>query len=307
MTPAPHITFILNPAAGRGKAAQIEAALQSVIHQAPFTTEYFRTTGPGHATELARTAAISSSIVVAVGGDGTVNEVATGLIGSSCALAVLSEGSGNDFARIVNAPDNPAALIPLLSYPTIKKFDTGSVRLHHDDGSITERKFFNSIGLGFDAAVAKKVSTIRRLRGIPLYLSALLRTIAGYKPHLFSITSNGRTWSNSYFLICVGNGQWEGGGFKLTPNARPDDGIFEVCGVAGNSVLTVLPILPFVMNGTHTGKKHIEIFNTSALTIESDAGFPIHGDGEIFGWKLKKAEISMIPASLNVVLREQRS
>ena len=303
MRSKPHITFILNPAAGRGKAKHIRAALQHALHQSSLDYSFFLTSGPGDATIIARNASAASSIVVAVGGDGTVNEVASGVVGSTAAMAVLCEGSGNDFARIVNAPKHPDTLIELLKNPVIKKFDSGSIRLTHTDGSVTTRSFFNSVGLGFDAAVAKKVSSIKWMRGIPLYLSALLHTIAGYQPHRLSVTMNGRSWQKNYFLLCVGNGKWEGGGFMLTPNAQPDDGMFEVCGVYGDSIMKVLPILPSVMTGKHLGKKYIETFDTTSLVVECEAGFPVHGDGEIFGMHVRRAEISLVPASLNVVVQ----
>jgi diacylglycerol kinase (ATP) len=297
-----HITLILNPIAGRGKANHIRKALERELQQSNLDYSFLVTTAPGEATTLARTASATSSIVVAIGGDGTVNEVASGLVGTNAALAVLSEGSGNDFARIVNAPKNPILLLSLLhNYKTVQ-YDSGFVRLTHSDGSVTERSFFNSIGLGFDAAVAKKVSSIRWMRGIPLYLTALLHTLAGYKPHLFSVKNKNETWKKNYFLLCVGNGRWEGGGFMLTPNALPDDGIFEVCGVTGDNILKVLPILPLVMAGKHIGKSHIEMFDATSLVVECDAPFPVHGDGEIFGWQVKKTEISLISKSLNVVV-----
>lgn len=302
MTAKPHITFILNPAAGRGKAEHIHSSLLSVLQHSTLSYTYHRTSGPGDATVIARAASVTSSIVVAIGGDGTVNEVAAGLVGTTAALAVLSEGSGNDFARILDAPNHPEKLLSLLQNPSFKKFDSGSVRLHHEDGTITERLFFNSAGLGFDAAVARKVSSIRWLKGIPLYLTALFHTIAGYQPHTFTISCNGKVWQKKYFLLCIGNGTWEGGGFKLTPNALPDDGLFEVCGVTGDSIIAVLPILPLVMTGSHIGKNHIEMFNTATLLVEGEKSFPVHGDGEIFGWKVKKVEISLIPMSLNVVI-----
>jgi diacylglycerol kinase (ATP) len=298
MTNAGHITFILNPKAGRGKAEHIRATLENDLNYS-----FKVTTAPGEATELARTASSTSSIVVAIGGDGTVNEVASGLVGTNAAMAVLSEGSGNDFARIVNAPKNPSQLLSLLHNSKIVQYDSGNVRLTHSDGAISERSFFNSIGIGFDAAVAKKVSSIRWMRGIPLYLTALIETLAGYKPHYLSVNSNDKEWEKNYFLLCVGNGKWEGGGFMLTPNALPDDGIFEVCGVTGDNILKVLPILPLVMTGTHIGKKNIEIFNTASLVVKSESPYPVHGDGEIFGWKVNKAEVTLLPRSLNVVVK----
>lgn len=297
-----HITFILNPVAGRGKARHIHAALRSALEQSTLNYTFQVTNARGHATELAKAASAESSIVVAVGGDGTVNEVASGLVNTNAALAVMSEGSGNDFARMVSAPSDPTRLIRLLHEPVIGNYDVGAVKMMHGDGEITRRFFFNSIGLGFDAAVARKVSAIKWMRGIPLYLTALLRTLAGYKPHYFTVRVNGEHWQKYYFLICVGNGKWEGGGFKLTPNAVPDDGMFEVCGVTGTSIMRILPVLPSVMSGTHLGKKNIESFNTKEMFIQNSNGFPVHGDGEIFGWQVIRAEISLLPGALRVVL-----
>jgi diacylglycerol kinase (ATP) len=303
MMNAGHITFILNPKAGRGKALHIQAALENDLRHSDLHYTFHLTTAPGDATTVARAASATSSIVVAIGGDGTVNEVASGLVGTNCAMAVLSEGSGNDFARMVNAPKNPSQLLSLLHKFKIVQYDSGRVKLTHSDGTVNERSFFNSIGLGFDAAVAKKVSSINWLRGIPLYLSALLHTLAGYQPHFFSVTHNGKEWKKNYFLLCVGNGKWEGGGFMLTPNALPDDGIFEVCGVTGDNILKVLPVLPSVMTGTHIGKKDIEIFNSASLVVQSNKPFPVHGDGEIFGLNVMKTEVSLLPRSLNVVVQ----
>ncbi|HAP37135.1 MAG TPA: hypothetical protein DCQ28_14845 [Bacteroidetes bacterium] len=305
MMTANHITFILNPIAGRGKAEHVRASLEHHLQQSDLDYSFRITTTPGEATTIARRASATSSIVVAIGGDGTVNEVASGLVGTNAALAVLSEGSGNDFARIVNAPKSPSQLLTLLHNSRIVQYDSGNVRLTHSDGSVTERKFFNSIGIGFDAAVAKKVSSIRWMRGIPLYLTALLQTLAGYKPHVLSVRTNNDEWKKKYFLLCIGNGRWEGGGFMLTPNALPDDGMFEVCGVTGDNILKVLPVLPSVMTGKHIGKKNIEIFNSTALVVESEQPFPIHGDGEIFGLDVKKVEISITPKSLNVVVKHK--
>lgn len=302
MTAVQHISFILNPTAGRGKARHIQAALQDGLAHSDLNYEFHLTAGPRDATSIARKVSTSSSIVVAVGGDGTVNEVASGLVGSNAALAVLSEGSGNDFGRLVNAPTRTKDIIKVLHQPEIKQFDSGKLRLTHNDGSISEHYFFNSVGLGFDAAVAYHVSTIQWLRGIPLYLTALLQTMIGYKPHYFIVQRGKEFWEREYFLLCIGNGNWEGGGFNLTPNALPDDGEFEVCGLSCSSIVRALPILPSVMTGKHIGKKYIESFNTDALVVESTNGFPVHGDGEIFGLQVKKAEISLFPKSLNVVV-----
>jgi len=306
MTAQQHITFILNPVAGRGKAQHIIASLKDVLQHSTLDYEFHLTAGPGDATVIARKASAFSSIIVAIGGDGTVNEVAAGVAGSKAAMAVMSEGSGNDFGRMVSAPNSPKEILPYLHDPVLRVFDSGKIRLTHADGRVDERMFFNSVGIGFDAAVAKKVSSIRWLRGIPLYLSALLRTIAGYQPHFLTVNHKNASWQKNYFLLCVGNGKWEGGGFMLTPNAVPDDGMFEVCGVTGDSIIKVLPVLPSVMTGKHIGNKCIEMFDATSLSVECDDAFPVHGDGEIFGMEVKKADISLLPQSLRVVVAHNR-
>lgn len=300
------VTFIINPVAGKGKTKHIAERLSSYLKSVPITHTILTTQYAGHGTELAREASKTSSIVVAVGGDGTMNEVATALVNTNVTLAVLSEGSGNDFGRLLNAPSKVEDVKNIFLASINKKFDCGKAKVTFDNGSSIERYFFNSLGIGFDAAVAKQVSQISFLRGVPLYATALVKTLAGYHPHHFAISSAEYNKEGSYFLVCVGNGMWEGGGFKVTPGAVPDDGTFQICCVEGKSVADVLPCLPFALTGKHITKKNVEVFDTEMLTVECEKSFPVHGDGEIFGVNVKKIEISLIPHSLNVAVIRHR-
>lgn len=297
-----HVTFIVNPTAGRGKSRHLAEQLIAYLGDNAIPHAIISTERRGHATHLAREASTTSDYVVAVGGDGTVNEVAAGLVNSTATLAVMSEGSGNDFARLVNAPSKIEHVIELFLSSERKKFDSGKAVITHADGRKSERYFFNSLGAGFDAAVAQHVEQITRLRGIPLYATALVQTLIGYHPHRFTVTSREYSKQDDYFLVCVGNGKWEGGGFKLTPDGVPDDGKFQICCVRGKSVATVLPILPSTMTGAHIKKKIVDTFDTASITVECEKPFPVHGDGEIFGLDIQKIEISVIPKSLNVVV-----
>ena len=302
MPDQPSFTFIVNPVAGRGKAKHFAVRLRKFCDHASVPHEILTTEYPGHGTELAREASKKNDYVVAVGGDGTVNEVASGLVGTPATLAVLSEGSGNDFARLVNAPSRIDHFFEKVFGSRKTQFDVGRSRITHADGRQNERYFFNSLGLGFDAAVAKHVAQISWLRGIPLYATALVQTLIGYRPHRFRVESAAYTKSSEYFLVCIGNGTWEGGGFKVTPGALPDDGEFQVCCVRGTSVLQVLPILPFTLTGAHITKKIVDVFNTSSIVVDCQEPFPVHGDGEIFGETIKKMEVTLLPKGLNVVV-----
>jgi diacylglycerol kinase (ATP) len=126
--------------------------------------------------------------------------------------------------------------------------------------------------------------------------------LIGYQAHVFTVSADEYNKCGNYFLVCVGNGTWEGGGFKVTPAAIPDDGKFQVCCVTGKSVWGVLPILPFTLNGTHVQKKIVETFNTTSVIVESPTPFPIHGDGEIFGTNILQAEIHLVPKALKVAI-----
>lgn len=297
-----HFTFIVNPVAGRGKSKHLAQKLSAHLGSSSVPHTILTTERPGHGTELAREASNTSDYIVAVGGDGTVNEVASGVVNTKATLAVLSEGSGNDFARLLNAPSKIEHAIDIVLSSRRTQFDCGKAKIFFDDGTTAERYFFNTLGAGFDAAVANHVERITWLRGIPLYATALGQTLIGYRPHQFSVLSNGYVKLDDYFLICVGNGMWEGGGFKITPDALPDDGTFQICCVRGKSVMNVLPILPSTMTGEHTKKKIVDVFNAPSILIECTKPFPVHGDGEIFGLNIKKLEITILPKSLNVAV-----
>lgn len=302
MPPQPFFTFIVNPVAGRGKAKHFAVRLRKFCDHASVPHSIVMTEYRGHGTLLAQEASTKSDYVVAVGGDGTVNEIASGLVGTNATLAVLSEGSGNDFARLVNAPSKIDHFFEKVFSGKRMRFDVGKSAITHADGRRNDRYFFNSLGLGFDAAVAKHVEQITWLRGIPLYATALVQTLAGYRPHRFMVSANGHSQSDNYFLVCVGNGMWEGGGFKLTPHAVPDDGKFQVCCVRGNSVFDVLPILPFTLSGKHIAHKTVDVFDTDSIVVDCQDPFTVHGDGEIFGETILKMDISLLPKALNVVV-----
>jgi len=302
----PSATFIINPAAGKGKTKHAAEKLADILRHTTFPHAILTTQYAGHGTELAYEASKTSDFVIAVGGDGTMNEVASALVHTHVVLGVLSEGSGNDFGRLLNASSKIEDVKDIFLSSTQKKFDVGKVKLMLDDGNSTERYFFNSLGIGFDAAVARRVSQISLLRGIPLYAAALVDTLIGYHPHRFIVSSNQYNKEDSFFLVCVGNGMWEGGGFKVTPNALPDDGKFQVCCVRGKSVADVLPCLPRALTGTHVTKNNVDIFDTKSLKIECKNPFPVHGDGEIFGTTIRKIEISLIPQSLNVAVIQKK-
>ena len=294
--------YILNPEAGKGRGRKIESELLHRLKHSHVQFEFSRTKEPLHATELARSARESFDAVVAVGGDGTVNEVAAGLVGARAALGVISIGSGNDFAKMVHVPHEIPSAVSALQTDTIKQIDVGAAELTFANGTTTTKYFFNTLGAGFDAAVAYQVKKINWLTGLPLYSLALLRTIFSYVPHQFQIESATVREQSECFLVCIGNGNWEGGGFALTPHAIPDDNKFEVCIIKGKSPLHALKVVPKIFAGTHGSANNVHLFDTEELSIASSQPFPVHGDGEIFGLDVTTLRTTIKAKSLNVLV-----
>jgi diacylglycerol kinase (ATP) len=294
---------ILNPTAGKGNAKKIEPQILRSLDSKKIPYEFVRTTSAQAATQTAKRAAGRYDTVVAIGGDGTVNSVAAGLLNSSTALGVVSVGSGNDFSKIFGMSRNPVTALETALGGKRRKIDAGHVHVTTQaSAEPAERYFFNTLGMGFDAAVANEVSRIRWLTGLPLYGIALLRSLVHTAPQEFLIHNNGTVDRQMCYLICVGNGNWEGGGFGLTPHAVPDDNKFEVCLLRGNRLREVLPVIPKVLSGTHGESPQVLFLDTDHLTIESQKPFPVHGDGEIFGLDVMKVSVRMIPHGLTVLV-----
>lgn len=302
MSKRKRVKFIINPVAGRGKSRKVDGLLHAALRSKNMDYNVEKTTRELQATEIAKHSAGTFDVIVAVGGDGTANEVANGLIGTDATMGVIPTGSGNDFALMLGMDRNVAQCIDQISEGRTELIDTGAVHLEDGSKKITSRKFVNSLGIGFDAIVAYESRQIKNLNGVPLYLLSVLRSLKRLKPHLFEMTSNGKAENKEYYLVCVGNGNREGGGFYVTPKANPSDGMFEVCTVRQVGLLRALRILPTILSGSHGQFSEVDFFTTNRLSVGSKSPFVVHCDGEILGVDNAKADVEMHPASLKVVV-----
>ncbi|MFQ5798338.1 MAG: diacylglycerol/lipid kinase family protein, partial [Bacteroidota bacterium] len=232
------IHFIVNPEAGRGKGRGVLRKLESIPKKERLLYTLHVTAGPTSTIENARHASKDSDVVVAVGGDGTVNQVANGLVGSEALLGIIPIGSGNDFANMFRLPSHVETAISILKNRKVVAIDVGRVGYITDRlRTLQERYFVNAVGIGFDAAVAYETTRVRALKGRPLYLFGLLKTLTTYKPSAFKVSWENITLNNTHLLVAVGNGVCVGGGFYLTPYAKLDDGKLDVCVVDSASVM----------------------------------------------------------------------
>jgi len=272
-----HAYIILNPAANRGAARRVKDPVARAFRSQGWTVEVALTERPGHATELARQAALNGAQrVIAVGGDGAVHEVANGLLQarSDAQLGVIPVGSGNDFAKLVGVyGHSPERAVSRLVTAVPRRFDVGKVG---------DEWFVNSMGFGFGPAVVQLRNRMTGLTGFLSYLAPILRGFATFQPPRFDVGSAQFTESGYMMMVEVCNGTTAGGSYRFAPNADPADGMLDVCLIRRVSLLRFLLAIPRVIRGTHGTMKEVTIFQTARLTIRTpDVPLLLHLDGEL--------------------------
>ena len=294
MSHRPKLGIILNPTAGRGRAEQIEKQIIELLRLRNIVFQLEKTNGPLHATYLSKQLSKEYDIIVAVGGDGTVNEVATGLIGSTASLAIIPTGSGNDFNKIIGISTKLEVAFDSILAGTKKLIDLGSVTIKNFSGITQNKNFIN------------ETKRIKYLRGLPLYLLAAIKALSTYSPNKYIITDGDKTREEYVYLLCAGNGIYEGGGFKMLPNADPSDSKMNICLIKKMSVLNAVPLIPRIINGTHGSHKMISMWNSKSINVSSREPFIIHGDGEIFEEDAMEARIDLLPNALTIIIPNDR-
>jgi diacylglycerol kinase (ATP) len=293
-------SVIANPVAGKGAGQRALDKLRILLKSRGIDYVVTITEHVGHATELARAA--EGNMVVAVGGDGTINEVVNGLVGSGKALAVIPAGSGNDFVKALGVPKDVAAAFGKIVEGKRLNVDVGVVACGPTGSTHLSRCFINGVGIGFDAAVAAQTKKIKHLSGFAVYLVAVLQTLGRYRSPVFNVTVDEWHRAAQQLLIAIGNGPCAGGGFFLTPRAEIDDGQMDVCLVDDVSILRILTIMPLVMMGKHLKAKEVKYLRGRRLSISSSDGFYVHADGEIVGENVNEVVVGLHPQKLDVIV-----
>ncbi len=305
------LTFIVNPASGHpwsAKRRQMHRCLRGIL---PHQAEVLWTEHRQQATDWARIRAHDANrVVIAVGGDGTVHEVALGLLGGVAALGVLPVGSGNDFATMLApVPDfakmSPEALLSHFQTTRPTPVDVARVRIRHKEGHETSEAFINSLGLGLEGAVAGTVTRLRSIKGLSRYVIATLWQLIRYRAIEMKVQSPcGAVFeqiADPKLLVAIGNGKRAGGGFLLQPNASIHDGQLDMCWAGGLPLWRALMILPTVFWGGHGRFDEIHQATIKAITIDCPSGTPVHVDGEWVASEATRLDIDLAAGALNVV------
>ncbi|HVN59098.1 MAG TPA: diacylglycerol kinase family protein [Bacteroidales bacterium] len=288
--------FIINPVAGDGFAGKLEATIKEAAKTSGIIADTVLTERRGHATGLAlKYADDGYKYIIAVGGDGTFNEVASALVNRPGIISgIVPAGTGNDFVQILGFHDRLGEeQWKELFCANVAQLDTGICNGHF---------FFNGMGLGFDAQVAAEnyTETGEEKKGDKKkYIWQILKTILFYKEKKMTVISNGSKSITDCFINTISIGRRFAGAFFLTPKAIADDGLLDVCSVKKLNLFQRLKILTQVPKGNHLNDRKVHYYSTSALDLEFDEKVPYHLDGELFF--SDKFEIRVLKKSLNVI------
>lgn len=287
------ILFIVNPVAGKGHAKEITPIIERECKK--YGVEYVirYTTEPKSATHLARQGVKEGFCkIVAVGGDGTLNEVVNGVAGSEAILGIVPAGTGNDFVRSVFKNRAIEEIVGCIINGKTKSIDLAKCN---------DTYFINIGSGGFDSQVVIESEKNRKMfSGSTSYLVALIKTIFMYSGKRMKVQIDEFSFEKSILLVAIANGKYYGGGIIPTPRADIADGILDVCVIETMPKIKMLLMFPKYMKGKHEGIKGVAFYRGRKIKLASDETFAVNVDGEVS--MQREVEFSIIPKGIRIVV-----
>ena len=282
--------FIINPISGGKKKDQVPSLIKKILDDSLFESTIVYTERVMHGSELAKDSVGKYDYVIAVGGDGTVNEIASSIVGTDTALGILPFGSGNGLARFLGIPMDTAAAIKNLNEERVESIDSAK---------LNGQWFFNMAGMGFDAHISEVFSHDKN-RGFGAYIKSSFREIANYKSETYHLDIDGAPYTREAFMLSFANSSQYGNNAHVSPCASVQDGLLDVC------IIKPFPLWRFIEMGirmftkTADNSKYVEIIKGKNVVVKRSKGGPVHLDGEpqIIG---ADAEINIVPHSLKII------
>ena len=286
------ITILLNPSSGRGKARCYLRPALEILQRGHAVVDVHESRNAQHLVELAHQAcAEKPDLIVSAGGDGTHHYVINGLVGTDIPLGLLPMGSGNDFAKGIGVPVVLEAAASTLLKARVREIDLAKA------GGI----FYGGIaGVGFDSVVTRYANEqVRWPRGTLAYAWSILRCLKDYRPEPLEVRTDTQSYSGEVLLAVVGNNVSYGGGVKLTPHARLDDGLLDVCIVPYLKKLELLCWVPRAYRGQHLSHPRVVYFQARRIEMNGPSRLELFGDGEFM--QQLPATIEVMPRALRIV------
>jgi diacylglycerol kinase (ATP) len=301
------IKYILNPTAGQGSGKQALPELEKFAGSSPGSGDIVITQHAGHAIDLARDAAIEGyDVVVAVGGDGTSNEVLNGLMQAhqqgflNTRMGIVGIGRGNDFAYAFGIPAGLQEGFEVISAGKTIVMDVGRI----NGGDYPQGRYFgNGVGIGFDAVVGFEAMKLTHLHGFMNYIVAALRTIfLFFNAPLVQVEYDGQMLTQPSLMISIMNGTRMGGGFRMAPDSIIDDGCLDICVAGQMSRMGILLMIPRFMKGTQASRTEIKMLRAEKIHVVALQGsLPTHADGETICTAGKDLTIEVIKQPLKII------
>jgi diacylglycerol kinase (ATP) len=297
---------IVNPVAGAGRTRREWPRIMGLFKGSGLRFEHDITEAPGHAIELAKTAAKNGyDTIVSVGGDGTINEIVNGLYASgnikTTALGIVSTGTGSDYIRTVGIPRRYEDACRCLLQSKKRTVDLGVVE-YNNNGSRVERLFVNFAGFGFDAEIVRRTTRqFKALGSLPSYLMGLLTTLVSYRNKDISLKLDGELLERRVCAVIMNNGRYGGGGMFAAPGADLADGWLDVLIIGDMSKPDLLRSLPRIYKGTHLTHPKVTMKRAREIEVSPRSGrIELQADGELLGEV--PARFRVLPSALNVII-----
>lgn len=290
------VVFIINPVAGTRAKDVLQKAIEKTFLSETYEVIYTQYCGHGH--EIARDK-VKEGIenIVAVGGDGTVNEVASALVGSSCRLGIIPAGSGNGLARHLHIPFQLSAALDVIRNQKIRSIDAGQVN---------GRYFFCTCGTGFDALVGKKFARYGK-RGMLNYIKATINQFIDYSPKSYLLKTGGKKTHLDAFMVTFANSGQFGNNAYIAPHAVIDDGLLDLCILRPFPKTSTLELGLRLFFKNIDQSPYLEVLQVkkASLRRKGKRKITIHIDGEPLVLR-QKLKIKAVPGAIQVIVPEDK-
>lgn len=287
-----HLVFIVNPKSGVEREKAIQRAIDNRLDTEAYSYEIQHTEYAKHGTELARNAAANNAFaVVAVGGDGSVNDIVSGLLGTETSLGIIPKGSGNGMAR--------AMQIPLKEEEAIDVINKGNT-IKMDIGYANDRPFISNAGVAFDALISRKFAKSTR-RGFAMYSWLVTKYMWTYNEWNWDITIDGKHLKEKAFIVCVANGTQFGYNFQIAPDANWTDGLFDLIIIKKFPKILSAAIVVRAMTGTITDSPYVKHYRGKDIIISHPELKLMQTDGDAHQCT-NKIHFKMMPSVQKVIV-----
>lgn len=300
---------VVNPVSANKTTARDWPRYEKILLDSGYEFEAVLTERPGHATELARQALkLGYKTIMSVGGDGTMNEVVNGFfeegqpVNKDSRLVVFSRGTGCDFIKALGIKNSIEDLLAVLARNQAKQVDAGSVSFIDSVGKTVTRYFLNVADIGIGAETANRVNKHSKLmQGFLSFMLGAVTTIILYKNKDFEVIIDDKiVLSERMNSVIIANGNYFGGGMKVAPEAKMDDGVFDIIIFGDLSKLELIKSFPLIYDGKHLSHPKLRLYRGSKVKVRSGGKGLIEVDGEIPG--SDDAEFELLPKVINILV-----